>query len=421
MVKKILFGFVAVVALAIFIKVWPFVQGDPTKIIVAQPMFGGDMYCIEGGGWHWKGLAKTYSYTLVNDFYFNSSNEKVNGKMWEGDDTDEDDIHVTFAKKAEGDVRGHLQYFLPTDCEKMVKLHKEKHSDEGIKHNLVRNKVIDAITGAAVLYNGADVIETKKIEFRDMIKTHLNVGMYLTYTDVIYEKVGKDEVDSNGKVIKEAEKQKYEITKLKLDTLGNPILKTESDLIAYGITVGTPEIVGIKLDDLSRDRIKKIRDKEMTNIENAAKAETAKQTAITKEAEGRARVAEEKANQEVEKIREVTKAEKEKAVAVMNAEKAFKVAEYEAKTAIENAKKIRAEGEAQAAIDAAKRRAGLSPEREAEIRKETIIGVAQALATSPQKWVPDIMITGDNGKSNANPMDAVGLNMLMDITNRMAK
>lgn len=420
MVKKIIIGIVAVLALVTFVKVMPFVKGDPTKVIVAQPMFGGDMYCIEGGGWHWKGLATTYSYTLVNDFYFNSSKEKVNGKGWEGDDTDEDDIHVTFAKKAEGDVRGHLQYFLPADCEKMIKLHREKHSDEGIKHNLVRNKVIDAIAGAAVLFNGSDVIETKKIEFRDMIKTHLNTGMYQTYTDVIYEKVGKDEVDSNGKIIKEAEKQKYEILKLKLDSLGRPILNAESDLIAYGITVGTPEIVAITLDSLSLNKIKNIREKEMTNIENAAAAETAKQKAITAEAEGKAKVAKEKAEQEVEKIREVTKAEKEKAVAVMNAEKEFKVAEFEAKTAIENAKKIRAEGEAQAAIDAAKRRAGLSPEREAEIRKETIIGVASALATSPQKWVPDIMISGD-GKGQANPMDAVGLNMLMDITNRMSK
>ena len=420
MFKKIVLAILAVVALGVFIKVWPFVKGDPTKVIVAQPMFGGDMYCIEGGGWHWKGLSTTYSYTLVNDFYFNSSNEKVNGKMWEGDDTDEDDIHVTFAKKAEGDVRGHLQYFLPTDCNKMIKLHKEKHSDEGIKHNLVRNKVIDAISGAAVLYNGSDVIETKKIEFRDMIKTHLNKGMYLTYTDVIYEKVGKDEIDSSGKVIKEAEKQKYEITKLKLDSLGMPILNAESDLIAYGITVGTPEIVAIKLDTLSLNKIKNIRDKEMTNIENAAAAETAKQKAITAEAEGKAKVATEKAAQEVEKIREVTQAEKKKAVAILQAQEKYEVEKLAALTAQEEAKKIKAQGEAEAAANRAKVQAGLTPQERAEWEYKTKVGVAEALAKSTHPLVPEVMVSGE-GKNGANPMDAVGLNMLMDITNKLAK
>lgn len=421
MVKKIIIALIALIAIITFVKVMPFVKGDPTKVIIAQPLIGGgDLYCIEGGGWHWKGLSTTYSYTLVNDFYFNSDTITVNGQMWDGDNTDEDDIHVRFAKKAEGWVRGHIQYELPTECEKLIKLHRDKHSDAGVKHNLVRNKVIDAVTNAALLFNASDVIETKKVDYRDMIKTYLNVGQYKTYTEIVYDKLGEDEIDTAGKIIKKADVQKYEVMKLKLDSMDNPILNTKSDLIEYGISVKTPEIVSIKLDSLSNDRIKAIRDKEMTNITNAAAAETAKQTALTAEAEGRAKVAKEKADQEVVKIKAITLAEKEKEEARIAAEKEYIVAQFEAKTAIENAKKVKAEGEAKAAANRALVNAGLTPIEKANIEKETKIGVAEALAKSEHPLVPTIMMGGD-GKNGSSALDAVGLKYLMDIADRMSK
>lgn len=80
---------------------------------------------------------------------------------------------------------------------------------------------------------------------------------------------------------------------------------------------------------------------------------------------------------------------------------------------------LKTEGEAKAAANAALVRAGLTPLEEANIRKETAIGIAEALANSNVQWVPSIMI-GGNG-SNANAMDAVGLNMMMEIINKMNK
>ena len=353
-----------IIILAVMISVNPFVKGNPTQIIVAQPMFGSELSCIEGGGWHWKGLAQVYRYNLVGDFYFNSDTTIIDGKEWNGDmKSDEDDIHVRFAKKAEGDIRGHVQYFLPRDCEHMKLIHQDQKSDVFLKHNLIRNKVMDAVNNAALLFNAADVIETQKVEYRDMIKTYLNVGQYRTYTETVYDKLGEDEVDSTGKIIKKADVQKYEVMRLKLDSIGNPIVSMKSDLITYGIKVGTPEIINIDLDTMSQNRIKAIRDKEMTNITNAASAETAKQTAITKEAEGRAKIAEAKAEQEVIKIREVTQAQKEKEVAILNAEREKEVARLNALKAQEDAKRIKAEGEAEAAANRAKVVAGFTPQQ----------------------------------------------------------
>ena len=86
----------------------------------------------------------------------------------------------------------------------------------------------------------------------------------------------------------------------------------------------------------------------------------------------------------------------------------------------ENAKKVKAEGEAKAAANRALVAAGLTPLEKATIEKETAIGVAAALANSKVRWVPEVMYSGgSNGSTTA--MDAVGLNMLMDIAKSINK
>lgn len=59
----------------------------------------------------------------------------------------------------------------------------------------------------------------------------------------------------------------------------------------------------------------------------------------------------------------------------------------------------------------------VTPLEKATIEKETAIGVAQALADSRVSWVPSVMVGGSGSGNNA--MDAVGLNMLMDIAKKM--
>lgn len=59
----------------------------------------------------------------------------------------------------------------------------------------------------------------------------------------------------------------------------------------------------------------------------------------------------------------------------------------------------------------------VTPLEKATIEKETAIGIAQALANSNVRWVPEIIM---NGGSNAgSAMDAVGLNMMMDVVKKM--
>ena len=392
-----------------------------TELLIKQSPFG-TLSCVDGQGLYFKGFASIYKYDLAKSFYFNSSTEKVDGHGWEGDEDDEDDISVTLSRNANADISGYLMYELPTDCDKLIELHKNQRSDKGIKHNLVRNAVLSAVRKTAPLFTAEEAKVTKIAEFRRLAEDQLVEGEYLTTIEVLKEKAGEDEVDSTGKVVKKAEVQEYRVTKLKLDKDGHRIITKKSPITQYGIVVKQLEIQNVKLDPKAQQQLDIVKEREMQRVANATAAETAKQKAITAKAEGDARIAEAKATQEVQKMTEVTMAEKEKAVAILNAEREKEVARLEALKAIEVAKKIKAEKEAEAQANRALVAAGLTPQERAEWEYKTKVGVAEALAESSHPLVPEIMMTGDGKNGGAGTaMDAVGLNMLMNLTDRLAK
>ena len=132
----------------------------------------------------------------------------------------------------------------------------------------------------------------------------------------------------------------------------------------------------------------------------------AMQKTITIEEQGKAKAAEAKWAQDREKAVAVTKAEQEREVSRLAAEKA----EFDKK-------RIVAQGQAEAEANRLKVQAGLTPQERAEWDYKTAVGVAEALANSKVRWVPEVMM-GSNGNSGS-AMDAVGLNMMMDIVSKM--
>ena len=393
---------------------------DETQLLVKQsPM--GSMSCIDHSGFYFKGFAKIYSYDRTKDFYFNSSTEKVHGEGWEGDDSDEDDISVTLSRNANAAISGYLKYQLPTDCEDLIKIHREQRSDKKVKHELVRNSVLSAVRKTAPLFTAEEAKVTKIAEFRRLAEDMLTDGEYATTIEVLKEKAGEDEIDASGKVVKRAEVQEYRVTKLKLDKDGNRVMTKKSALNRYGIKVLQFDIQNVKLDEKAQKQLDIVKEREMQRVANATAAETAKQKALTAEAEGKAKIAEAKAAQEVIKIAEVTQAEKERDVAILNAEREKEVARLEALKALEVAKKIKAEGEAEAAANRAKVAAGLTPQERAEWDYKTKVGIAEALANSKVDIVPKIMMNGGDSKGgNSGAMDAVGINMMLNIADRVA-
>lgn len=333
-----------------------------TQLLVKQSPAGA-LSCVDHPGFYVKGFATIYPYDRTKDFYFNSSTEKVKGQSWEGDDTDEDDISVTLSRNANADISGYLKYQLPTNCDDLIKIHMDLKSDAKVKHELVRNTVLSAVRKTAPLFTAEEANLTKTVEFRRLAEDQLTEGEYLTTIKELQEKVAEDEIDETGKVIKKAEVQKYVVTELKLDTLGNRILTKQSALKQYGIKILQFEIQNVKLDAKGQQQLDIAKERRWQAIYARLKQEHIRTLSrlLKQEAEGKARLAALTA-QEVIKITEVTKAEEEKAVAELEAKIEYEVARLAALTAQEEAKKIKAQGEAEAAANRAKVTAGATPQ-----------------------------------------------------------
>lgn len=415
--KTTLLGGLALVVMIIGIIILFCIVGhkDSTELIIKQSPFG-TMSCVEGQGWYIKGFADIYKYERAKAFYFNSSNEKVRGEGWEGDDTDEDDVDVTLSRNAGASMSGYVLYELPTDCEKLLALHRVYGNSKNIKHNLIRNEVLSAVRKTAPLYTAEEAKVTKFAEMNRMFSDQVTEGEYLTQTLTVKEPTGQDELDSNGKVIKKAEYQEFTITKLKLDTNGRRIILKPSALTKAGIQISQCVIQKVKLDKIAQDQLDVVKKREMERVSKATEAETAKQEAITAREKGKAQVAAAEAAQLVEKITATTIAQKEKEVAVLQAQKEQEVAKYEALKALEVAKKIKAEKEAEAAANRALVSAGLTPQERATIQKEIAIGIAEKLANSKGMWTPYIM----NGAETKNgPGDKFGMALEIDMISKI--
>ncbi|MCK5673375.1 MAG: hypothetical protein KAH95_08355, partial [Spirochaetales bacterium] len=165
-------------------------------------------------------------------------------------------------------------------------------------------------------------------------------------------------------------------------------------------------IKDIDFDATIDSLIAKKKEAEQQRIVAQANAEKAKQDAITAEEQGKARIAEARADEEVLKIKAVTQAEKGFEVAKLNRQKAEEDAAADL---------LIREAEAQGATLLV--RAGLTPKDKAELDKETAIGVAAEMA---KIQLPEVMIFGSGEGSPTNPFDAIGLEAFMNISEKIS-
>ena len=391
---------------------------DSTELIVKQSPFG-KMSCVDGQGFYIKGFSKIYTFQKATSFYFNSSTEKVKGKEWEGGDDDEDDIEVTLSRNSKAWISGYLMYELPNSCEYLIKLRNKHHNDAQVKHDLVRNTVMSGILKTAPMFTAEAAKVTNLAELEALAYDQITVGEYLTVTRTEKEQVNEEEKDTTGKVIKKAEYAEYKVTNLKLDTNGQRIVVSPSTLNEFGIKVTQFKIRGVRLDSVSQNQLDVIKKRETQRVTNITEAETAKQLAITNEANGRANAAKAKWDAEAVKARVIVEMEQARDSARLVAERERDVAKLNAEKAKFIADSTKQAGIAEAEANRAKRAAGLTPQEEAQNKKEIAIGIAEKLANSQGMWTPYIY-NGGTG-SNAGPGSQFGMALEIDMIKKVSE
>lgn len=392
--KKIVAALVVVFAIFCVISLGKI--GEDVKnetIVVNQYPFTGNMEYWTSPGFHWQWWGKTTTYYKTQQLWFGSDSE--------AGDQQGKPIPVIFNDASDGMIYGSLRVKLPTDPKFLARIQTDYNGMDRLMNDLVRPTVTKVIYASGPLMSAFESYAEKKNDLIEYITDQLNNGVYKT---AVKQAKVTDAITGEEKTVK--------IATLIPDSLSaGGYKRSESSPFAYyGLEIGQVAVSKIAYSDKVNSQIARQQEANMLIATSKAQAAAAQQESIRAEEEGKAIAMKAKWEQEKIKAVEVTKAEQE-----------YEVARLSALKAKEDAKRIEAQGMAEAAAARAKVLAGLDPLQRATIDKETTIGVAQALANSNVRWVPEVMIIGGKEGASANPMDAVGLNMLLDIAKKQGK
>lgn len=310
-------------------------------------------------------------------------------------------------------------YELPTDCSVLLKLREKHQTDDDIKHNLVRNAVMSGISKTAPMFTAEAAKVTNLAEFQALAYDQITKGEYMTETHSEKELVSEEERDSTGKIIKKAEYAEYKVTSLKHDSLGNRIVMNESALHEFEIKVTQFQIRGVKLDSVSQNQLDVVKKRETQRVAKITEAETAKQDAITNEANGKANAAKAKWDAEAEKARVIVKMEQSRDSAIILAEREAEVAKRNAQKAKFQADSTREYGKAQAEKARLAVAAGLTPQERLAAEVQMNKDKWDAISRIQVPIVPEFNI--DGGTKGASGIDALASAKAFEVIQGMKK
>ena len=373
-------------------------DADKSKNYVCQMPITGEYVVWTDGGLQWQGFGNVREYMKTSQIEFSDLQRNEGGYVATGDNPA---AGTTFNDRGKGFIVGSFRVVLPNDEKNMAAIQRDFGSEKALINNLVRPTLYKVVTACGPLMSSLESVSETRTDLTAYITDMLNNGVYKTKTskvEVLNEITGEKETRTQAELIADE------------SAPGGYKRQEKSPFSQYGITAGIVSIIDIKYDAATQQQIDAQKAANLSVITAKTQAAKAIQETITIEEQGKARAAEAKWAQEREKAVAVTKAEQEREVSRLAAEKA----EFDKK-------RIVAQGQAEAEANRLKVQAGLTPQERAEWDYKTAVGVAEALANSKVRWVPEVIMGGSSNGSGNTAMDAVGLNMMMDIVSKMNK
>ena len=387
---------IALVIFMLFMLQGAFEDCDKSKIYVNQYPVTGHYAVWTEGGLQQQWWGNIYEYHKTSQVEFTGAEKNNDGYVAVGDNPA---AAVTFNDRGRGFLIGSLRVVLPIDEKNMSKIQQDFGSEQALISTLIRPTLYKVVTSCGPLMSSLESVSETRTDLIQYITDQLNNGVYKTKihkTTVINELTGDSDIVAKAEII--------------MDTAAPGGYKRQevSPFSQYGIVCNLVSITDIKYDKATQDQIDAQKAANLAVVTAKTKSLEAIQKTILVTEQGKQAAETAKWEQEKEKARAVTKAQQE-----------YEVARLEASRAEEVAKRVKAEGEAKAAANRALVSAGLTPLERATIEKETAIGIAHELAQSNVRWVPEIIM--GNGSGSGSAMDAVGLNMMLQVVDKMNK
>lgn len=397
-----------------------FTRVDAGEIVVYQSVTGR-MEVWSTPGWKMSVLGETTVYQKSDEFEFSATKREG-----EGVDTARC-TRTRFNDKGSALICGQASFDLPTDHKQMLVLHEKFRSMEGIKDRLVKTALTKGIYNSGPLMSSKESAGGRRNELISFIQDQAVLGVYKTVAvekkvddlnappieeiqiqkvPVIDPETNEPKLNEDGNPVFEAKPVKVKKLRQKVVKIMEPVVKSgkievqeESTATKYGLTLYNITVEAIVYEPKVQEQIDKQRNLEMEIQTSIAKAETAKQDAITAEQAGKAEAQKAKWAQEVKKAQAITAAEQAREVAKLALEEERLKADAVLVAAEAQAKAKKLVIQADGALD-----------KKLEAWKYAQKQYASAL--SQHRLVPDIVI-GDDGTSantNALMLQTMGIN-----------
>lgn len=304
-------------------------------------------------------------------------------------------IMVAFNGGGRAAISGSVKFRLSLVEADQKLLHQDFRGYKAVEHGLIRQTMQEVLNKTAATMKAEESYSSKLAEFTQLAEDQLVSGVYETIAKVNTSK------DSEGNEIVDT------VVEIKKGPDGKPLIAKKSALLRYKVEIINFTIKGFKYDEKTEAIIAKKQEAEQAKVVARANAERAKQDAITAVETGKAKVAQAEAEALVVKKK-----------AVIEAQKEFEVAEQLKKKAKEESEATLLTERAQAEANRLKVSAGLTPQERAEFDMKTRIGVAAELAKT--KFPDNMIIGGQGGNGSTSPIEALGMNALYDLSQKMS-
>ncbi|MFH0824432.1 MAG: SPFH domain-containing protein [Pseudomonadota bacterium] len=371
---------------------------------VKQSWISGKVSAKMEPGW-WIKLGTIQPWPKAETFYF------TRGQDSRFDAKEDHSIRVQFNEGSECDVSGTCRVTLPRSESEAVGLtvHYGYKNWDDLMYKLILPQVRKALILTANQMTARESYSEKRADFIHLTADQLANGLYA------YDEVEKEVDDPvTGKKVRR-------IVKVIRRVDGKPV-RDAHPFKSLGVIVDNVEIRGWHYSDKVKAQIEKQQQAYMdiqTAIANAQKAE---QDKLTAEAEGKAKVARARYEQETVKAQEVVKAQKDREVADMRAQQDKQVAEMrgQQELAVASLNAQAAQQKKQAAIleaqgEAEAKRLNRDADNYEALKIQASVDIHKAWAEAYSKRRVPLITGGEEGKGPEPQAGLAGQKGLVDL------
>lgn len=368
--------------ISVFLLIWVasnmWLSMDANEIVVVQAPFSGKLTWHKDAGVKWQTFGKVTRYKKRFQFWFSAKNDQ--GKK------DDESIKIRFNDKGHANISGSISIALPLDDNHLSMLHTQYGSQEAVEHQLIRTVVEKAVYMTGPLMSSQESAAERRSELLQFIEEQVANGVFKTET--VQEKQN-DPITGQPKTVS--------VVKLVKSENGLVARSDDSPLKTFGIQTFNPSINEVKYNDDVEHQIQEQQRSTMAVQTSIAMAKKAEQDALTAEKNGQAEAAKAKWLQEVEKAKEVTKAQQ-----------LVEVSTLEAKAAEQTKRKLILEGEGEAAKRALIMNADGALDKKLDAYKFVMEKFAYAVKDYQGNWVPTV-VSGGNSQAGSGALSMMEL------------